>query len=110
MTDPRIEPVRVREVFAMARDLAIGDRRVFLTSTCAGEPGVQEQVDRFLAAHQFARSLPGAALPTVADSNVTPSGDAGQIPGFELLDLHRRRRDGRSLQGVATRSSIGRSR
>ena len=85
MTDPRIEPVRVREVFEMARDLPIGDRRVFLTSTCAGQPGVQDQVDRLLAAHQFARSLPGAAPPPVADSHVTTPGDAGQIPGYELL-------------------------
>src|SRR6478672_1620550 len=85
MTDPRIEPVRVREVFEVARGLPIGDRRVFLTSTCAGEPGVRDQVDRLLAAHQFARSLPGAALPTVADSNVTTPGDAGRIPGYELL-------------------------
>jgi tetratricopeptide (TPR) repeat protein len=48
------EWARVKGVFDRARPLPVGERRVFVAGACAGEPGLQEHVEKLLAAHQLA--------------------------------------------------------
>ena len=48
------EWARVKEVFEQARPMEAADRRAFVAAACASEPGLQEHVERLLAAHQLA--------------------------------------------------------
>lgn len=45
---------REREIFHQALDLESGQRLVYLTSACAGDPALLERVQRLLRAHEQA--------------------------------------------------------
>jgi tetratricopeptide (TPR) repeat protein len=78
---------RVREVFEGARALALAERRVFVGTACAGDAGLQEQVERLLAAHQLASSFLEAPLVVSSDSLEPICVDGQQIAGYELLSF-----------------------
>ena len=48
------EWARVKDVFDRARPLPVPERKMFVAAACATEPGLQEHVEKLLAAHQLA--------------------------------------------------------
>src|SRR5439155_16621212 len=81
------EWARIKEVFAGAQALAVGDRTAYVASACAGDAALRERVDRLLAAHQLANSFLETPPTVFNDSSVTIALHGSQIAGYELLAL-----------------------
>ena len=93
------EWARIKEVFEQARPLEAADRRAFVAAACATEPGLQEHVEKLLAAHQLASGFLESP-PALSDESAVAASLEWQQIGGSADRAHRRGRDGRSLQGV----------
>jgi serine/threonine protein kinase/predicted ATPase len=78
------EWARVKEVFDQARPLPPADRRAFVSTACASEPGVRAHVERLLAAHQLTSGFLDGPAVLSGEGEIVESLDGQEIGGYEL--------------------------